>query len=81
MRLLKINNTIVEIDSQTAIGIKLQKMDLKDPGKRFVKVSNEFTIPATVKNLSIFGNPQDPQGSTGRIVGNCLLFQSGRIPQ
>jgi hypothetical protein len=61
VRILKINNELVDIDERTAIGITFQSYDVKSPGKRFVNVSNTFSIPATNKNLTIFGNPQDGQ--------------------
>lgn len=55
MRLLKINDTIVDIDAQTAIGITYQGIDLKDPSVRKIATSNSFSIPTTLNNLMIFG--------------------------
>lgn len=61
MRLLRINNVDVDIDEKTAIGVNLQSYDIKTPGKRFVNVTNTFTIPPTSKNLGVFGNAQNSQ--------------------
>lgn len=64
MRMLYINSTLVDIDEQTSIGIDYQAYDLKEPGKGKVKISNTFTIPKTAHNLSVFGNPDNPQSQT-----------------
>jgi hypothetical protein len=61
MRILRINDIDVDIDDQTAIGIDFQSYDVTNPGKRFVTISNTFTIPLTANNKSIFGNAQNPQ--------------------
>lgn len=61
MRLLKINDTVVDIDENTSIGITFKSFDIKTPLNRFVNISNSFTIPATVSNLAIFGNASNPQ--------------------
>jgi len=61
MRLLKFNNTIVDIDYQTAIGIDFQGYDISDPGKRKISVSNSFTIPATSQNERLIGFAGNPQ--------------------
>lgn len=55
MRILKANGKILDIDDDTAIGIDYQAYDFKKPGDIKVNVSNTFNIPATVKNLKIFG--------------------------
>lgn len=55
MRQLYLNNVLVDIDNKTAIGIDLQAYDLKEPAKRKVNVSNNFTIPKTLKNLKAIG--------------------------
>ena len=55
MRILKANDTILDIDSDTAIGIDLQAYDFKKPGELKGSVSNTFTIPATPRNMRFFG--------------------------
>jgi len=55
MRILKANGQTLDIDDNTAIGIDYQAYDFKKPGDIKVNVSNTFTIPATAKNLKIFG--------------------------
>jgi len=55
MRILKANGVILDIDDETAIGIDYQAYDFKKAGDIKVNVSNTFTIPATAKNLKIFG--------------------------
>lgn len=55
MRILKANGHILDIDDETAIGIDYQAYDFKKAGDIKVNVSNTFTIPATAKNLQIFG--------------------------
>lgn len=54
-RVLYINSQIVDIDQQTAIGITLQSFDFGQPAKPKLTVSNSVSIPATQKNLEIFG--------------------------
>jgi len=61
MRLLRINDINVDIDDETAIGIDFQAYDVSQPGKRFINVSNTFTIPLTANNKAIFGNAENPQ--------------------
>lgn len=61
MRLLKINDTFVDIDEKTAIGIDFQKYDIKNPGVRKMKISNTFSIPKTDKNISLFDFADNPQ--------------------
>lgn len=61
MRLLKINDTFVDIDEKTAIGIDFQKYDIKEPGVRKMSVSNTFSIPKTDKNISLFDFADNPQ--------------------
>jgi hypothetical protein len=56
MRILKFNDSIVDIDDLTAIGIDYQCYDFKEPAKRKINISNTFTIPKTVNNLAILGN-------------------------
>ena len=73
MRSLKINNTQVDIDELTAIGIDLQSYDVKEPGKTFIKVSNTFTIPKTVNNLSIFGLASDVQSTSTAIYSRSSV--------
>lgn len=73
MRLLKINNTVVDIDDQTAIGIDLQSYDVKEPGKSFIKITNTFTVPKTVNNLSIFGLASDVQSTSTKIYNKSSV--------
>jgi hypothetical protein len=61
MRLLKFNGQNVDIDDKTAIGIDFQAFDVKDPGRRRVSISNNFTIPKTSNNLALIGFADDPQ--------------------
>jgi hypothetical protein len=72
MRLLKINNTDVDIDDKTAIGLTKQGYDIKQPGKRFVNITNQFSIPITSKNLAIFGNASNPQNTSTTIYEHCI---------
>jgi len=55
MRVLKLNNTIVDIDTETAIGIDIGTFDFKEPTNRKLNVSNAFSIPRTKKNIAILG--------------------------
>ncbi len=55
MQLLKINNSIVDIDEQTAIGLDIQSYDITNPGQRKINISNTFTIPKTSNNINILG--------------------------
>lgn len=68
-RLLKINGEAAEIDDKTAIGITYQSYDLKKPGERKVKISNNFTIPGTSKNLQKFGFANNPQTTSKKVYG------------
>lgn len=61
MRLFKINDTEVDLDDKTSIGITFQTYDIKEPGKRKSKISNTFTIPKTANNMAIIGFAGDPQ--------------------
>lgn len=61
MRILKINDSIVDIDDATSIGIDFQAYDVSDPSNRKASVSNNFSIPATIKNLAKLGYANDPQ--------------------
>jgi hypothetical protein len=72
MRLLRVNDKYLDLDDITAIGITFQAYDIADPGKRKVKYSNTFTIPATAKNRAIFGYPGNPH-SIDTIVYNSLV--------
>jgi hypothetical protein len=71
MRLLQITTSVntytVDIDDETAIGIDFQCYDIKEPGKRKINISNQFTIPGTAHNLAIFGYANNPQ-STSTII-------------
>jgi hypothetical protein len=55
MRVLKLNNTIVDIDTETAIGIDIGTFDFKEPENRKLNVSNSFSIPRTKKNIALLG--------------------------
>lgn len=72
MRLLKINNITVDIDEQTAIGIDIQGYDIKEPSKRFINVSNVFSVPITANNLSIFGLASDVQSKSTLIYQTAI---------
>ena len=88
MRLLRVNGQDVDLDDKTAIGVTFQALDLKDPGKRKVKYTNTFNIPATAKNRNIFGHPGNPH-SIDQIVydslqcdywdSNLHVIKNGRI--
>jgi hypothetical protein len=71
-RLLRINDVNVDIDEKTAIGIDYQTYDVKEPAKAKVNVSNTFTVPATTKNLNLFGNPTDPQSTSTLIYEEAI---------
>ena len=60
MRLLRVNSEDVDLDDKTAIGVTFQALDLKEPGKRKVKFTNVFNVPATANNRRIFGHPGNP---------------------
>ena len=49
----------VDIDENTVIGVDFQAYDLKNPGKRLRNISNDFSIPATDKNLAFFAFPNN----------------------
>lgn len=55
MRLLIINDAIIDIDDSTAIGITIQNYDIKDINVRRLNVSNTFSIPKTARNLRVIG--------------------------
>lgn len=55
MQVLKINNQIVDIDINSAIGIDYKAYDVAKPSSRYAPVSNNFSIPLTDKNLKIVG--------------------------
>lgn len=75
MRLLRVTTGAgtfdVDIDDKTAIGIDLQAYDIKEPGKRKVKISNQFTVPSTIHNMKIFGYPNDPQSTDTTVYDEC----------
>lgn len=52
---LIINDQLVDIDSNTAIGITLQSFDIQDPGKLKTNISNDVSLPITANNLNIIG--------------------------
>jgi hypothetical protein len=67
MRLLTINGIRVDIDDKTAIGIDLQTYDVKSPAKAKINISNTFSVPKTINNLSIFGLPDNPQSTSTKV--------------
>lgn len=71
-RLLRINGIDIDIDDKTAIGLDLQSYDIKEPGKPKINVSNTFTVPVTVNNLSVIGNPNDPQSNSDIIYQQAV---------
>ena len=73
MRIVKINNELIDIDDQTAIGIDLQAYDIKEPGKRKVNISNNFNIPATSNNLNILGYPGNPHSISTIVYDDCYM--------
>jgi len=88
MRLLKINDTFVDIDEKTAIGIDFQKYDIKEPGVRKMSVSNTFSIPKTDKNIFLFDFADNPQSISTSIydkytvnywVDNYHLIKNGEL--
>jgi len=81
MRILKINNELAEIDDQTVIGIDYQAYDVKQPGKRFVSVSNTFSIPKTARNMSLIGNAGNPQSISTTVynVNYCSYWVDNQI--
>lgn len=92
MRLLRITTTIgtfdVDLDEKTAIGINFQAYDIKEPGKRKTNTSNSFTIPATAKNMKIFGYAGNSQFTSTAVysemtcdywIDNIHLIKNSRI--
>ena len=88
MRLLKINSHKIDLDSKTAIGVTFQGYDVKSPGVRKVNISNTFTIPATDRNLQVFGYANNPQTLSTKIyqqntidywVDNQQLIKSAKV--
>lgn len=88
MRILQINGVTMDIDDQTAIGVDLQSYDIKSIGDNFVKVTNSFSIPATVKNLAVFGLPNNPQSLSNLVyevatcdywVGQYKIIDQGKV--
>lgn len=71
MRLLYINDVLMDIDEQTSLGIDFQAYDVKDPSKRKVNISNKFSIPKTAHNMAVFGFADNPQ-STSDIIYNSI---------
>jgi len=69
MRLLRLNGSNVDIDDNTAIGITIQTYDFKEPGKRKIKVSNNFNIPVTSNNLEIIGFANNVQSTDKTVYG------------
>jgi len=73
MRKLQLNNVDVDVDNKTAIGITFQSYDVKSPRTRSVKASNSFSIPATAKNLQLFGQANNPQSLS------TLIYEKGTL--
>ena len=72
MRILYINNILIDIDDNTAIGIDIQSYDVKNPAVNKFKVSNSFSIPITNNNLKAIGFI-GRQFSTSKTIYNELL--------
>ena len=88
MRILYINGKLIDLDSQTAIGIDLQQYDIKQPALNKVKISNSFSIPITNNNLSAIGWIGRQQNISNSIYGvrycnyyvnNLQFIKNGRI--
>jgi len=67
MRRLVVDGLDLEFDDQTAIGIDIQCLDIKEPGVRKLKTSNSFTVPATMVNKNILGIVGGVQSEMTRI--------------
>jgi hypothetical protein len=70
----RINGQDIDVDEQTSIGITFQTYDIKEPGKRKVTISNQFTIPKTAKNLKIIGFAGDPQ-FTSTVIYDSMYYE------
>ena len=74
----KLNNLIVDVDEKTAIGITIQNYDIKEPGKRKVKMSNNFSLPLTIKNhgaIGFAGIPGHILAGDNNIIYTKLKFE------
>lgn len=87
MRILKLNNNIVDIDEQTAIGVTLQCYDIADPGKSKFNYTNNFSIPLTSRNKRLINFAGNPQSNNANVydfltcdywVGNRQFIKNGR---
>jgi hypothetical protein len=55
MQLLYVNNTQLDLDEGSAIGLDMQSYDIKNPATIFQPVSNNFSVPKTKRNLKTLG--------------------------
>lgn len=63
-RELYINGELMHIDESTAIGVDFEFLNIADPIKKNVKVSNAFSIPSTEHNLNALGFANDLASSS-----------------
>jgi hypothetical protein len=73
MRLLRIDDNIIELDSKTVIGIDVQNLDLTKPSKRTVNKSNSFSIPRTIDNLKAIGYIGGFQNANDSLYNNYSI--------
>lgn len=75
-RILKLNGEYAEIDADTSIGITIQAYDFKEPGNSRVTISNSFSIPYTLRNKNLLGDPYNPQSTDLTIYSelDCEYF-------
>lgn len=72
MRIVKLNDVVIDIDEKTAIGVDFQTYDIENPGQKKIKISNKFTIPATSHNLKQIGYAGTP-GFTSTLIYDALI--------
>lgn len=63
----------IDLDENTAIGVTITPFDVTDPSKIVVKATNQFSIPATKNNLSLFGHPHDLQSSDDAVYNKMSV--------
>lgn len=64
MTLLFLNDSLVDLDSKTKIGITRQVNDIAELKNRNADYSNQFKIPLTEKNRAIFNNCEQVQNTS-----------------
>jgi len=72
MRLLHFNNSEIDTDEKTAIGIDFQKYNIGNPKSRYAPTSNNFSIPLTDNNKKVIGFGGDPR-SVSNIIYNPIV--------